>query len=151
MFKANGRCTPPNMHPVYLVLTTHLMCLTMPYPYKLGYWSQRDFFYLFSKDFFFDSCISSSSKLIQISISKEPSETLDASTTFDFPVSVCNSNLFCVTGLLECLCCWRRPTCFCNGFWVLSLRSLGFVPGGSKNFQGRFLSRFEGFFFVWLY
>ena len=79
---------------------------------------------------FFDSCISPSSTLLQTSFSKEPLKTFDASTTFDFPVSVCNSNLFRIVGLLECLCCWRRPTSFCKGFLVFGLRSLGFVLGG---------------------
>ena len=34
-----------------------------------------------------------SSALIQISLLKEPSETLDDSMTFDFPMSVCSSKL----------------------------------------------------------
>ena len=68
--------------------------------------------------------------LLQTSLSKEPSETLDALMTFDFLVSVCNLNLFHVAGLLKCLCCWRRPTSFCKGFWVFGLRFLGFVLGG---------------------
>ena len=53
---------------------------------------------------------------MQIFLSNEPSETLDASTTFDFLVSVFNSKIFRVAGLLECLCCWRRPTGFYDGF-----------------------------------
>ena len=79
---------------------------------------------------FFDSYISPSFALLQTSLSKEPLETLDASTTFDFSVSVCNLNLFRVVGSLECLCCWRRPISFYEGFWVFGLRSLGFFLDG---------------------
>ena len=50
---------------------------------------------------FFDSCIPPSFALLQTPLSKEPLEILDASTTFDFLVSVCNSNLFCVIGCLS--------------------------------------------------
>ena len=79
---------------------------------------------------FFDFYISPSFALLQTSLSKEPSETLDTLMTFDFLVSVFNSNLFLVVGSLKCLCCWRLPTGFWEGFWVFGLLSLGFVPGG---------------------
>ena len=64
---------------------------------------------------FFYACTSSSFAFLQISLPKESSETLDASTT-DFPMSVCNSNLFHVAGLLGCHCGWRCLTNFCEGF-----------------------------------
>ena len=80
---------------------------------------------------FFDFCISPSPTLLRTSLSKEASEIHDASWTFDFPVSVWDLNLFRAVGLLECLCYWRHPTSFCEGFWVFGLRFLGFVPGGS--------------------
>ena len=79
---------------------------------------------------FFDSYISPSSAPLRTSLSKEASEILDASMTFDFPMSFCNSNIFCVAGLLECLCYWRRPTSFSEGFLVFGLPSLGFILGG---------------------
>ena len=76
-------------------------------------------FLLFLFKNFLIHVFSPSSALLQTSLSKEPSETLDASTTFDFLVSVFNSNLFRITGSLECLCCWRRPTCFYKVFEFL--------------------------------
>ena len=69
--------------------------------------------------------------LLQNSLLKEPSETLDSSTTFDFSVSVCNSNLFHVAGLLECPVVEGVLHVSCYGFWVFGLRSLGFILGGS--------------------
>ena len=66
--------------------------------------------------------------LLQTSLSKKPSKTLDGSMTYDFLMSVCNSNLFRFVGLLECLGCWRCLTSLCEGFWVFGLRYLGFVP-----------------------
>ena len=112
--------------------------------------------FMSSQDFF-DSYISPFSALLQTSLSKEPSETLNASTTFDFPVSVCNSNLFRVAGSLECLCCWRCPTSFYEGFWVFGLRSLDFFPRwvvkspGEISFSFRGLWRFFFFFFFFFF
>ena len=108
---------------------------------------KRGFFYVFSKDFFFDSYIPSSSTLLQNSLSKEPSETLDASTTFNFPVSVCNSNLFPITCLLECLCCWRHPTGFLRRFLGFCFAFLKFCPWWVVIFSGEISFSFHGVFF----
>ena len=60
--------------------------------------------------------------LLQIYLPKESSETLDASTTVDFSVSVYNSNLSYIAGLLECLRGWRCSISFCEGFWFTFFR-----------------------------
>ena len=48
--------------------------------------------------------------------SKEPSETLDSSTTFDFPMSVRISNLLFIVGLFDCFCGWGIPIRFREGY-----------------------------------
>ena len=55
--------------------------------------------------------------LLRTFLSKEPSKTLDSSTTSDFPVSVRISNLLFIVGLFECFCGWGRPIRFYEGFW----------------------------------
>ena len=106
------------MHHAHLALTTYLMHIGVVVSRVFSFTSTQEFFY---------SCISPSSALLQTFLSKEPSETLDASMTFNFSVSVCNSIIF---RSLECLCCRRRPTSFYEDFWVFYLRSLGFVLSG---------------------
>ena len=58
----------------------------------MGSGFKSGFFYVFLR--IFNSCILPSPALLQTSLSKEPSKTLNASPTFDFPVSVYNLNLF---------------------------------------------------------
>ena len=105
---------------------------------------KRDFF------FFFNSCNLSSSALLQLPLSKEPSETLDTSKTFDFPVSFCNSNLFRIAGLLGCLRGWRCPTSFREGFWFTFFR---FYPWWVVKSLGDFffLSRVLSFLFIFYF
>ena len=110
----------PNVHPMHLVLMVHLMRLSTPTLINRDSSLNSGFFYVFLKVFFsfsFDYCISSSSALLQTSLPKEPSETLNASTTFDFLVSVFNSNLFRIASLLECFHVWRCSISFRKGFW----------------------------------
>ena len=47
---------------------------------------------------------------------KEPSETLDSSITFDFPMSVRISNLYFIFSLFTRFCGWGRPIRFYEGF-----------------------------------
>ena len=54
--------------------------------------------------------------LLRTFLSKEPSETLNSSKTFDFLVSVRISSLRFIIGLFECFCGWGRPIRFCKGF-----------------------------------
>ena len=120
MFKAHERRTSPNVHPMHLVLMVHLMRLSTLTPINRDSSLNSGFFYVSSEVFFsfsFDSYISSSSALLQTSLPKEPLETLNASTTFDFMVSVYNSNLFRVPSLLECFHSWRCSISFREGFW----------------------------------
>ena len=86
--------------------------------------------------------------LLQTSFPKEPSETIDASTTFDFLVSVYNSNLFYVLGLLGCLRGWRCSISFHIGFLFTFFR---FYPWWVVNLQGKFLFPFEGSFLSFIF
>ena len=124
VFKVHGRLTAPNVHPTHLVMTTHLIRLSTPTPINRDSGLNSGFFYVFSKGFFpfFYSCTSSFSALLQTSLLKEPSKTLDTSTTFYFPVSVCNSNLFRVSSLLDYLNGWRCSITFRKGFWFTFFR-----------------------------
>ena len=132
MFKAHGRCKPPNVHLTHLILTTHLMRLSTPTPIN------RD-----SGFFFFLLLYFISSALLQTSLPKEPLETLDASTTFDFSISVCNSNLFRVVGFLECLRDLRCSISFRKGFWFTSFR---FYPWWVMKSPGEISFSFRWFF-----
>ena len=53
---------------------------------------------------FSDSCNFIFSMLLRSFLSKEPSEILDSSTTFDFLVSVRISDFLFIVGLFECFC-----------------------------------------------
>ena len=81
--------------------------------------------------------------LLQTFLLKEPSKTFDASTTFDFPVSVCNSNLFHVAGLLECLRGWRCSISFRGSFWFTFFR---FHPWWVIKSPRKISFSFRGFF-----
>ena len=130
MLKAHGRRTPPNMHPTYIVLTVHLMHLTTPYPINRDDGLKSCLFYVFSKDFFFTPVFHPPLRFCKFPFQRSHRTPLTLRRILIFWVQVCFSNLFCVVGLFECLCCWRHPTGFCDDFWVFGLRSLGFVPGG---------------------
>ena len=98
--------------------------------------------------FSFDSCTSSSSALLQISLPKEQLKTLEASTTFDFSVSVCKSNLFRVVGLLECLHGWRCYISFREGLWFTFFR---FYPCWAVKSLGEISFFFREFFPFFLF
>ena len=83
------------------------------------------FFYFFSK--FFYSCDFAFSVLPWTFLSKEPLETLDSSTTVNFPVSVRISNLFLS---LVCLSVFLVRGVLLGSTKVFGSRFLDFVTGG---------------------
>ena len=85
----------------------------------------NSFVYVFSK--FSDSYDFAFSVLSQTFLSKEPLETLDSSTTVNFLVSVCISNLLFIVGLFECFCGWGI---LLGSAKVFGSHILGFVTGG---------------------
>ena len=83
---------------------------------------KRCFFYVFSKEIFFLLL-----HFIHLYASADfPSKGAIGDPwcfgNFYFLVSICNSNLFCVAGLLECLCGWVCSTSFREGFWFTVFR-----------------------------
>ena len=100
----------------------------------------------------FDSCTLSSFALLQVFLPNEPLEIFYASTTFDFSMSVCNSNLFRVTSFLERFCDWRCSISFWEGFWFTFFR---FYPWYVVKSPGRFFFfsflGFFPFFFIFLF
>ena len=82
--------------------------------------------------------------LLQTFLSKQPSDTLDSSMTFDFSVSVGISNFLFIIGLFECFCGWGRPIRFCEGFRFVFPR---FCHWWDVKLQGGISFIFRGFRF----
>ena len=87
-------------------------------PLQIGVGVSIEVSFTFSQSFY-NSCNFAFYLLLRTFLSKEPSKTLDYSTTFGFPVSVRVSNLFFIIGWFGC-------------FW-------GVLFGSAKVFGSRFL------------
>ena len=99
-FKACGKHMLPNIYTTHFAMTAHLMLLLAPYPTnRVGVSIVVSF--TFSQLFFY-SCNFAFSVLLQTFLSKEPSETLDFSTIFDFSVNVRVLNLLFLVGWFGC-------------------------------------------------
>ena len=75
---------------------------------------------MFSQSFFLKSYDFAFFVLLRTFLSKEPSEILDPSTTFGFPMSVRVSNLLLIVGWFRCF--WGHLIRFREGFWFAFLR-----------------------------
>ena len=88
-------------------------------PLQIGVGVSIAISFTFSQSFFY-SFDFSFSVLLRTFLSKEPLETPDSSTTFDFPVRVRVSNLLFIVGWFGCFL--GRPIRFSEGFWSAFLR-----------------------------